>query len=103
MDANSVLIKQSIKLGIPVIGVLSNTSNPLGIQYPIIGNNDSSKALYLYLKFLIKTISSGKEHESKKVVGFKKLLYPVKKVKKVKNKTVYKFKPWNRNKNGKQP
>lgn len=67
LTVNNILIKEATKLQIPVIGVLNNDSNPLGIQYPIPGNNESSKALYLYLKFLIKALSQGKKFESKRI------------------------------------
>jgi len=67
LTVNNILIKEATKLQIPVIGVLNNDSNPLGIQYPIPGNNESSKALYLYLKFLIKALSQGKKLESKRI------------------------------------
>lgn len=38
MTQNSILVKEAIKLRIPVVAVLDNKSDPFGIQFPIPGN-----------------------------------------------------------------
>ena len=47
-NQNAILIKEAIKLQIPVIGILDSDSNPFGISYPIPGNDDSSDAISVY-------------------------------------------------------
>ena len=50
IDTNyeSLAIKESIKLGIPIIAVLDTNSNPDGIDYPIPGNDDARRSIDLY-------------------------------------------------------
>jgi small subunit ribosomal protein S2 len=40
----------SQKVGIPLIGVVDSNHSPIGIDYVIPGNDDSSKAVALYAK-----------------------------------------------------
>ncbi len=50
IDTNyeSLAIKESIKLGIPIIAILDTNSNPEGIDYPIPGNDDARRSIDLY-------------------------------------------------------
>lgn len=52
-NQNAILIKEAIKLQIPVIGVLDSDSNPFGISFPIPGNDDSSDAIGVYTTLLL--------------------------------------------------
>lgn len=72
LSVNKILIKEATKLQIPIIGILSNDSNPFGIHFPIPGNNNSAKASALYLKLLIKALSEGKKKELKQITSRKK-------------------------------
>ena len=47
IDTNyeSLAIKESIKLGIPIIAILDTNSNPDGIDYPIPGNDDARRSI----------------------------------------------------------
>lgn len=56
-------VRQAMKFGIPVIGILDSNSNPFGIQYPIPGNDDSLDAIDLYLKWIRKAILDAKRTE----------------------------------------
>lgn len=56
-------VRQAMKFGIPVIGILDSNSNPFGIQYPIPGNDDSLDAIDLYLKWIRKAIWDAKRKE----------------------------------------
>ena len=51
IDTNyeSLAIKESIKLGIPIIAILDTNSNPDGIDYPIPGNDDARRSIDLIL------------------------------------------------------
>ena len=57
IDTNyeSLAIKESIKLGIPIIAVLDTNSDPDGIDFPIPGNDDARRSIDLYCS-LIKSI-----------------------------------------------
>ena len=58
IDTNyeSLAIKESIKLGIPIIAVLDTNSNPDGIDYPIPGNDDARRSIDLYCNLMKETI-----------------------------------------------
>ena len=54
-------IKESIKLGIPIIAILDTNSNPEGIDYPIPGNDDARRSIDLYCNLIKETIISAKK------------------------------------------
>ena len=60
IDTNyeSLAIKESIKLGIPIVAILDTNSNPDGIDYPIPGNDDARRSIDLYCNLLKETIAS---------------------------------------------
>ena len=62
IDTNyeSLAIKESIKLGIPIIAVLDTNSNPDGIDYPIPGNDDARRSIDLYCNLMKETIVDAK-------------------------------------------
>ena len=63
IDTNyeSLAIKESIKLGIPIIAVLDTNSNPDGIDFPIPGNDDARRSIDLYCSLLNETIQNAKK------------------------------------------
>ena len=70
IDTNyeSLAIKESIKLGIPIIAVLDTNSDPDGIDFPIPGNDDARRSIDLLASSLPgigKFIPSGLELVSK--------------------------------------
>ena len=74
IDTNyeSLAIKESIKLSIPIIAILDTNSNPEGINYPIPGNDDARRSIDLYCNLLKETIINAKKDapensESKKI------------------------------------
>ncbi len=74
IDTNyeSLAIKESIKLSIPIIAILDTNSDPEGINYPIPGNDDARRSIDLYCNLLKETIINAKKdapetNESKKV------------------------------------
>ena len=64
IDTNyeSLAIKESIKLGIPIIAVLDTNSNPDGIDFPIPGNDDARRSIDLYCTLLKETIHNAKKN-----------------------------------------
>ena len=63
IDTNyeSLAIKESIKLGIPIVAILDTNSNPDGIDYPIPGNDDARRSIDLYCNLLRETIINAKK------------------------------------------
>ena len=63
IDTNyeSLAIKESIKLGIPIVAILDTNSDPEGIDYPIPGNDDARRSIDLYCSFLKETINNAKK------------------------------------------
>ena len=71
IDTNyeSLAIKESIKLGIPIIAILDTNSDPEGIDYPIPGNDDARRSIELYCNLIKETIENAKKnipHEPEK-------------------------------------
>ena len=62
IDTNyeSLAIKESAKLGIPIIAILDTNSNPDGIDYPIPGNDDARRSIDLYCNLMKETIIDAK-------------------------------------------
>jgi len=64
IDTNyeSLAIKESIKLSIPIIAILDSNSNPEGIDFPIPGNDDARRSIDLYCNLIKDTIESAKKN-----------------------------------------
>ena len=60
IDTNyeSLAIKESIKLGIPIIAILDTNSDPEGINFPIPGNDDARRSIDLYCNLIGETIKN---------------------------------------------
>ena len=63
IDTNyeSLAIKESIKLKIPIIAILDTNSNPDGVDFPIPGNDDARRSIDLYCNLLKETIINAKK------------------------------------------
>lgn len=63
VDTNkeSLAIKEANKLGVPVIGILDTNSDPDGVDFPIPGNDDATRAIELYCKLIAGAILGGVE------------------------------------------
>lgn len=57
---HKIAITEASKLGIPVIGVVDTNHSPEGIDYVIPGNDDSSKAVELYVRGVADAILEGR-------------------------------------------
>ena len=64
IDTNyeSLAIKESIKLNIPIIAILDTNSDPEGIDYPIPGNDDARRSIDLYCSLVKETINNAKKN-----------------------------------------
>ena len=54
-------VTEAQKLGIPVIGVVDTNHSPLGVDFVIPGNDDSSQAIRLYARGVADAILEGRE------------------------------------------
>ena len=69
IDTNyeSLAIKESIKLSIPIIAILDTNSDPEGIEFPIPGNDDARRSIDLYCSLIKETIVNAKKAAPNKV------------------------------------
>ena len=65
---HKIAILEAKKLGIPLIGVVDSNHSPIGIDYVIPGNDDSSKAVALYAKGIADAIIEGRKSALNDVV-----------------------------------
>ena len=66
IDTNkeAIAVKEAQKLSIPVVGVIDSNSDPDGIDFPIPGNDDSLRAIELYLELLWAAVLDGLQKEA---------------------------------------
>ena len=80
IDTNyeSLAIKESLKLSIPIIAILDTNSDPEGIDFPIPGNDDARRSIDLYCSLVKETINNAKKNisEDTKKNGDQKLTTP---------------------------
>jgi len=62
-------VAEAVKLGIPVIGVVDTNHSPDGIDYVIPGNDDSGRAIRLYVRGAADAVLEGREHSVEEVVS----------------------------------
>jgi len=66
-----IAVKEAVKLGIPVIGVVDSNNSPDNIDYVIPGNDDAIRAVSLYVKGMADAVITGKESAPKPAAGNK--------------------------------
>ena len=62
-------ISESVKLGIPVVGVVDTNHSPENIDYVIPGNDDSNRAIRLYARGVADAILEGRTQAVEEVVA----------------------------------
>ena len=65
---HKIAVAEAKKLGIPVIGIVDTNHSPIGIDYVIPGNDDSSKAVALYARAIADAVMAGKANAGNEVV-----------------------------------
>jgi small subunit ribosomal protein S2 len=65
---HKIAVAEAKKLGIPIIAVVDSNHSPIGIDYVIPGNDDSSKAVALYAKAVADAVLEGKANAANEVV-----------------------------------
>ena len=63
-----IAIHEAAKLGIPVVAIVDTNCSPDGIDYVIPGNDDSSKAVALYVRGVADAILEGRANAVQEVV-----------------------------------
>ncbi len=61
-------VTEAQKLGIPVIGVVDTNHSPIGVDFVIPGNDDSSQAIRLYARGVADAILEGREQATTDLV-----------------------------------
>lgn len=56
----SIAIAEAKKLGIPVVAILDTNADPEGVSLPVYGNDDSTRAIRMYLDLASQAIAAGK-------------------------------------------
>ena len=61
IDTNkeSLAVTEANKLGIPVVAVLDSNSSPEGVDYPIPGNDDATRAIEFYCELVAQAALDG--------------------------------------------
>src|ERR1700744_3722987 len=61
IDTNkeAIAIQEARKLNIPVVAILATNSDPVGIPYPVPGNDDAARALQLYCDLIADLVIDG--------------------------------------------
>jgi len=65
---HKIAVAEAKKLGIPIIGIVDSNHSPVGIDYVIPGNDDSSKAVALYARAVADAVLEGKANATSEVV-----------------------------------
>ena len=65
---HKIAITEANKLGIPVIAVVDTNHSPEGVDYIVPGNDDSSKAVILYVRGIADAILEGKTNAVQQVL-----------------------------------
>jgi len=64
---HKIAVAEAQKLGIPIIGVVDSNHSPEGIDYVIPGNDDSSKAVTLYVRGMADAVLEGRANAASDV------------------------------------
>ena len=63
-NVESLAVKESIKLNIPIVAIIDTNSDPTGIDFPIPGNDDARRAINLYCELIKNTILDAQKNIS---------------------------------------
>jgi small subunit ribosomal protein S2 len=65
IDTNkeAIAVAEAKTLNIPVVAVLDSNSDPVGISYPVPGNDDASRAINLYCDLMVGAVLDGLQAE----------------------------------------
>jgi small subunit ribosomal protein S2 len=66
-----IAVKEAVKLGIPVIGIVDSNNSPDNIDYVIPGNDDAIRAITLYVQGMSNAVITGRESAPQPAAGNK--------------------------------
>ena len=58
-NRDDIAIAEAVRLKIPVVGVIDTNSKPDGIEYPVPGNDDATRAIRLYCDLVAEAVLDG--------------------------------------------
>ena len=56
-----IAVREAVKLGIPVVGVVDTNNDPDGVDYVIPGNDDSIRAIEIYVRGAAEAVIEGRQ------------------------------------------
>jgi len=64
IDTNmeELAVKEALKLNIPIVAIVDTNSDPIGINYPIPGNDDARRSINLYCELIKQTVLDAQEN-----------------------------------------
>jgi len=66
INAESLAVKEALKLNIPIVAIVDTNADPTGINFPIPGNDDARRAINLYCDLAKLTILDAQKYIIKK-------------------------------------
>lgn len=65
IDTNkeSIAVAEANKLGVPVVAIVDSNSDPMGVDFPIPGNDDALRAINLYCELAVEAVLDGIQQE----------------------------------------
>ena len=66
INAESLAVKEALKLNIPIVAIVDTNADPTGINFPIPGNDDARRAINLYCDLAKQTILDAQKYIIKK-------------------------------------
>jgi small subunit ribosomal protein S2 len=65
-NVEDLAVKEALKLNIPIVAIIDTNSDPIGINFPIPGNDDARRAINLYCELIKQTILDAQKNISTK-------------------------------------
>lgn len=63
VNKEDIAVKEANRLNIPVVGILDSNANPHGVDLPIPGNDDATRAIDLYCELFADAVLNGIQQE----------------------------------------
>ncbi len=63
INHQAIAVAEANRLGIPIVALVDTNSNPDLVDYPIPGNDDSTKSLELIINVIMEAVQSGQERK----------------------------------------
>jgi len=89
-NVEELAVKEALKLNIPIAAIIDTNSDPIGINYPIPGNDDARRSINLYCELVKETILDAQKHILKSDPEDIKIVTKKEEVSQTKNKKVKK-------------